>query len=42
MSAEDYKSGKPVRMGRFFDHPKPWELDRAMLLIGRQMLVGHP
>ena len=25
-----------------FDHPKPWSLIRAMLLIGRQMLVGHP
>ena len=40
MSAEDYKSGKPVRMGRFFDHPKPWELDKGDA-IDRTANVGR-
>ena len=40
MSVEDYKSGKPVRMGRFFDQPKPWELDKGDA-IDRTASVGR-
>ena len=40
MSVEDYKSGKPVRMGRFFDQPKPWELDKGDA-IDRTANVGR-
>ena len=40
MSVEDYKTGKAVRMGRFFDQPKPWELDQGDA-IDRTANVGR-